>query len=712
MSNIKLEVESLLEEISNHDIAYHTNDSPIISDEQYDKLRINLNLIKENHPEIFTGDILKKYNQIGAKTLSIFNKIEHLKPMLSLANAFDKIDIIDFIKKIERFLGLDKNLESISQSIKQGNLFTNIDDSKLQFDIFCELKIDGLSFSARYEKGILIYGATRGDGYKGEDVTSNIKAINNFPQILKGDNIPEIFEVRGEIFMTKNDFIKLNDDNKKENNKIFSNPRNAAAGSLRQLNSNITAKRNLKYFAYSLGEVSNDFKCNSQRELYEKLEEFGFNVEKHSRLYNNISSIINNYTELNNNRFNLEFDVDGIVYKVNSFELQNRLGFIARSPRWAVAHKFSTIKSHTIIHDIILQIGRTGAITPVAILEPVNIGGVIVTRATLHNKDEIEKKDIRIGDYVKIQRAGDVIPQIIEVDYNKRSHNNQSFKFPNYCQICGSEIIKNDNDVVLRCSGKLRCKAQLIETIKHFISKDAFDIVGLGKRQIENFFEEGIITKFDHIFKLERNNNIYQLEKKEGWGEKSAQNLFLAINNKRKIPLDRFIYSIGIRYVGLSNTKLLASYFVNFDSFYNFFIDLSSYNINEVTNNSKYKDIINIDQLGEKVINTIIEYFKDDIAIKMLDELVKELEIIDYKIKSNINQKIIIFTGTLANMSRMEAKKKAEDMNLNVANSISSKIDYVIVGENSGSKLKKAQELKLNIMNEDKWIEFIKTNST
>jgi DNA ligase (NAD+) len=704
--NIRSELITLLEKVKYHDEKYHMNDSPEITDKEYDNLRKRIDQIRIDNPEIFTEDLLNNYNQIGAKTLEIFSKIQHTKPMLSLANAFSKDDIYDFIKKIERFIGVDKKKQSHTNNLQQDLFKTTQDnDLKLQFEIFCELKIDGLSFSARYENGLLKYVATRGDGYVGEDVTNNAKMISSFPQILKGDNIPKILEVRGEIYMSKSDFLKLNEHNNINNKKIFANPRNAAAGSLRQLDCKITQERNLKYFAYSLGDYSDDFNCENQQELYKILKEYGFNIEENARLYNNIGQIISNYNDLSNKRFNLDYDVDGIVYKINCFKLQNRLGFIARSPRWAIAHKFESEKGVTKINDIKLQVGKTGAITPVAILEPVNIGGVIVSRATLHNKDEIQKKDIRVNDIVRIQRAGDVIPQIIEILPEERKHDSVIFKYPSNCPICNSNIIQQNNDVVLRCSGGLDCSAQLLETIKHFVSKDAFDIAGLGKKQVENFFDEGLIREFADIFQLEKRNSAIQLEKKEGWGVKSVSKLFIAINNKRKIQLDRFIYSIGIRHIGQTSAKLLAGYYIKFENFYDDFIKLSKIDDAIIEESAIFRDVINIDQLGSKMIYAIIEFFKDDRSLKMIDNVAKELDIKDYNLKSNIIYKTIIFTGTLSSMTRMEAKKRAEDINFKVVSSISKNTDYVVVGENSKSKLKKAQELNLNILNEQQWLE-------
>ena len=533
MSKILDKILQLKSEIAKHDEAYHRNDNPIISDAEYDELRKNLAKYQQDYPQFFSPEEEK----VGAKSLDIFNKIKHSKPMLSLANGFSEENIIDFIEKIERFLGLEKNVQDLDKSTLQTDLFsTNISKnlSKNNLNFFSETKIDGLSFSARYENGILKYCATRGDGFEGEDVTANVKMINNFPQILTTANPPKFLEVRGEIYMGKKDFFNLNKTQEQKSEKIFANPRNASAGSLRQLDPQITAQRNLSYFTYSLGDFSDDFICESQQKLHKKLQELGFLTEPNSKLCKNIEELMKHYQSIVDNRFELDYDLDGMVYKVNDFILQDRLGFIARSPRFAIAHKFPSMKAKTKINDIIIQIGRTGALTPVAILESINIGGVVVSRATLHNQDEILRKDIRIGDIVLVQRAGDVIPQVLEVDFSKRNGEEKCFEFPHNCPICSAKIIKNNEDVVLRCSGGLNCEAQLIETLKHFVSKDAFDISGLGKKQIENFFKEGRIRSFADIFNLEKHeiSSPEPLIKKKWLGRKIGRKFIFCHQSK------------------------------------------------------------------------------------------------------------------------------------------------------------------------------------
>jgi len=691
MTTTSSKIAELKAEIAKHDQAYHTLDAPLISDAKYDEMKRELEKYRVKFPQYF-GDEDEK---VGGKTLDIFSKVKHRKPMLSLANAFTREDITDFVNRLNRFLGVEKTQTQI-------DLFGNFAEEKSkEIELFCETKIDGLSFSARFENGVLTQAATRGDGLEGEDVTQNVKTISGFPHHLK--NAPKILEVRGEIYMGKKDFAELNSRQEEQGGKIFANPRNAAAGSLRQLDSQITAARKLSYFVYGLGEFSADFSCKSQSELHQKLKDFSFKSEPNSRLCSSIDEVLTLYQKIADCRFELDYDLDGMVYKVNDFALQERLGFVARSPRFAIAHKFPAEKAKTKIENIIIQIGRTGALTPVAILKPVNIGGVVVSRATLHNQDEINRKDIRIGDVVLIQRAGDVIPQVLEVDLSKRQSDAEIFSFPKNCPICDSEIVKNDEDVVLRCSGGLSCEAQLKETLKHFVSKDAFDIIGLGKKQIENFYAEGRITSFADIFTLKERekNSPNPLREKLGWGEKSIENLFLAIDQKRQIPLEKFIYAIGIRHVGETTAKVLAQHFLSYENFKKFVVS---------RNEIDYQDFVAIDGIGEKMARAILDYFADPRNLKMMTDLENELQIQDAKpvnLDSKLAGKSIIFTGTLEKMTRAEAKKRAEDLGMKVVGSVSSKTDFVVVGADAGSKLKKATELSLKILNEDEWLSLI-----
>ncbi len=703
-SEIEKKILDLKAELKKHNEAYYTFDAPKISDAKYDEMKKNLGEFRQKYPEFFEekDEVL---DVVGAKTLDIFKKIEHSKSMLSLSNAFEKADVVDFSDRIKRFLGFDKKENEVE------DLFSFAKNGE-ELDFFCETKIDGLSFSARYENGELKYVATRGDGKTGEDVTQNVKTIKGFPLVLSAKNAPKVFEIRGEIYMPKSEFVKLNLRQEEVEGKIFANPRNAAAGSLRQLDCEITRSRNLSYFAYSLGDFSDDFICKSQQELMEKLREFGFQIEKHSRLCKNIDEIIALYQQIADSRYQLDYDIDGMVYKVNDFALQRRLGYVASSPRFAIAHKFAAEKSKTEIENIILQVGRTGALTPVAVLKPVNIGGVLVSRATLHNQDEIKRKDVRIGDVVVVARAGDVIPQVLEVDLSKRKNDSYEFVFPRECPVCGSQIIKNEEDVVLRCSGGLNCDAQLKELLKHLVSKDAFDIAGLGKKQIENFFFDGKIRSFCDIFTLEKRNleSVEKLQDKEGFGEKSVENLFFAINQKRKISFERFIYAIGIRYVGITTAKLIAGHFIAYKNFKEKMCAIAKLSPEEMLKNQDFQDFVALDGIGEKMAKAIVEYFGDKKNVKMISDLENEIEVLEAKkIVSNsiLSGKSIVFTGTLERMTRQEAKKKAEDLAMKVVGSVSAKTDYVVAGADSGSKLKKAQELGVKVLDEKSWEELI-----
>ncbi len=709
----KNEIADLKKQLKEHNEAYHTHDNPIISDFEYDEIKKKLQRYRENYPELFLekNDIL---DSVGAKSLNIFSKITHKRPMLSLSNGFSEEDISKFIDRVKKFLGLNKKdeINNKNHNLHSSNEVKEIEQSNSNLRFFCEVKIDGLSFSARYENGKLKHVATRGDGKVGENVTENAKVIKDFPLTLKTNNPPKIFEVRGEIFMPKKDFIKLNKIQEEINSKIFANPRNAAAGSLRQLDKEVTRSRNLSYFAYSYGELSDDFICESQKEFIEKIENYGFKTEKNSRLCNNIDEIMDLYFNISNKRYKLDYDIDGMVYKVNSYVLQNRLGYVSTSPRFAISHKFAAEKSKTKIEDIIIQIGRTGSLTPVAILRPVNIGGVLVTRATLHNQDEIQRKDIKINDVVLVQRAGDVIPQILKSFEDERGENIKDFEFPKNCPSCGSKVVKNTDDVVLRCSGGLNCSAQLKELLKHFVSKDAFDIAGLGKKQIQNFFEERKVKSFADIFTLEKKEKSGQLKLKEeeGWGKKSVDNLFLAINNKRKISFERFIYAIGIRHVGINTAKIISNFFTNYENFKEIMIKLSKKDENDLVDDENFQDFVNLNTIGEKIARAVIDYFKVDKNIEMLENLEMQIEIEKtQKIESNsiYSGKTIVFTGGLENMTRPEAKKKAEDLGMKVVGSVSSKTNYVVAGKDSGSKLKKAKELNVNILDENSWLKIV-----
>ncbi len=682
-------------------------------------------LVYQGTPQCGDADISARKNYTGnPKDSEIYQspwKPEQNSPLLGSAA---KLESLTFGEK-----ELQRNLKDSNSKTKQTDLFGEAlggflkEDSELE--IFCETKIDGLSFSARYENGNLVYCATRGDGFEGEDITSNAKTIKDLPHKLLTKNPPKIFEVRGEIFMSKTDFQLLNAKQDELQEKIFANPRNAAAGSLRQLNPEITALRNLRYFAYAIGEVSVDFLCKSQMQLHQILRQYGFAVESNSKLCRNLVEIMQHYFAISDNRFAIDYDIDGLVYKVNDFALQRRLGYVARSPRYAIAHKFEAQKAKTKILDILIQVGRTGALTPVAKLVPVNVGGVFVSRATLHNQDEIQRKDIRIGDVVVLQRAGDVIPQVVSVDLSHRNQESQPFIFPNSCPTCGSKVFSSGDDIVLRCSNGLACPDILKETLKHFVSKDALDITGLGKKQIENFFAEGRIRNFADIFLLpsRERESLQPLEKKVGWGKKSAENLFLAINQARKIPLQKLIYAIGIRHVGESTAKMLAA---NFRTFTNFLAAMKEFaalqNNQELESCTRYQDFVAIDGIGEKIAAAIINYFADSRNLKMISDLEPLVEIQDFDFSDSVpfglnQQKIlakglqgksIVFTGSLEKMTRAEAKKTAEELGMKVLGAVSSKTDFVVAGLDSGSKLKVARELEIKILSEQEWLDLIK----
>lgn len=701
-------IDYLKAEILKHNEAYYGKDNPLITDAEYDALKHEL---KELLGEDSNDEVL---NLVGYKVLDAFKKVEHKQLMISINDGFSEEDIKNFIEKCLRFLGIDE---------------------KSFIPFFLEPKIDGLSFSARYENGVLVLGATRGDGHIGEDITENLRAIKDFPKKLNG-NFPEVLEVRGEIYMAKDDFEELN----KIMDKPFANPRNAAAGSLRQLDTAITASRKLKYFAYTVGEYSDDFKIDSQEHLIETFKKLGLTTASPMKLCNSMSEIMQFLAYMGEIRYTLNYDIDGVVIKVNDWNLQKRLGNITHHPRWALAYKFPPLQSITKIEKIDIQVGRTGALTPVARLTPVGVGGVLVSNATLHNREEIERKDIRENDIVKIQRAGDVIPQVVEVLKDKREKYSKPYNFPTKCPICGSPLIYED--VVVRCSGGINCQAQVVEGLKHFVSKKAFDIDGLGEKQIEKFYEDGRIRDFVDIFKLQEREEIIEREYNpnsqdlfsfnkdlhpsaeidienypklpirysDGWGDKSADKLFKAIEKSKNITLDRFLFALGIRYLGEVNAGLLAKHYTSLNNFMDKVKKACEKNLLGIRDSEEYQEFIAIDGIGEKIGNAILDYFEDNRNLKRIDELNKILTISNYakKITSNkLEGKSIIFTGTLASMTRQEAKARAEELGAKVVGSVSAKTDLIVAGEESGSKLKKAQELGVKILNEEEWLEII-----
>ena len=678
------ELEQIAAEMAKSDIAYYQNDNPYLTDAEYDALKRRNEQIEQRFPQLVRAN--SPSQKVGAPLLSAFKKVPHRFPMLSLGDVFSSEEVADFIMSVKRFL-----------------------NTAADISFMAEPKIDGLSFSARYENGKFVQGATRGDGVTGEDITENLKTIRQLPLEIKG-NVPAVLEIRGEVYMSKADFFALNEKYQAEGKKTFANPRNAAAGSLRQLDAKITAERNLSLFAYTWGEVSERV-WDSQEDFFNHLREWGFPTNPHNRLCHNLEEIEDNFSRLMEIRATLPYDIDGLVYKVNNIALQERLGFLTRTPRWAIAHKFPAEQAITTINNIRVQVGRTGALTPVADLEPVNVGGVIVSHATLHNEDEIKRKDIRIGDAVIIQRAGDVIPQVVEVIKDKRPTDSQEFVFPETCPVCGAHAVREEDEAVRRCTGGLTCPAQAKERLIHFVSREAFDIAGLGSTIIEDFYNEGILHNPADIFTLEARNSggdlfshqkstVLHLEQREGWGKKSVEKLFHAIAIKRRISLPRFIYALGIRQVGTATALLLARHYGNFAKFMNEMI------------NKETGPLVTIDGIGPSMATDIVEFFQEEhnrtIINKLLNEITVEDFIDDTDYNSPIAGKTVVFTGTLNRMTRSEAKAKAQSLGAKVAGSVSAKTDYVVMGADAGSKAAKAKDLGVAILSEDEFLDLIK----
>ena len=673
---------ALVKQIRYHDKLYYQKDAPEISDTDYDALFAELQQIEALAPELITPD--SPTQTVGAAPSQGFKKVRHSTPMLSLGNVFSSEEYFDFRDKVKRFLGWK---------------------AEEHFELLAEQKIDGLSCSLRYEKGRLVLAATRGDGTEGEDITANVKTIKDIPQQLPKD-APDILEVRGEIYMSRAAFKKLNEKNAAEGKQIFANPRNAAAGSVRQLDSTITAARPLHFFGYSLGESSEKI-AQTQQGIREKLKFWGFQVPEPSYLGESLDGPMDYYQKILEMRADLDYEIDGIVYKINDLVLQERLGFVSRAPRWAVAHKFPAEKAVTIVNGIDIQVGRTGALTPVARLEPITVGGVVVSNATLHNEDEIERKDVRIGDHVVIQRAGDVIPQVVEVLKDKRTGKERKFVYPDHCPACGSLAIREEGDVVRRCTGGLICAAQAVERLKHFVSRLAFDIEGLGEKIIQEFWDKEIIKTPGDIFRLEEKNKALNppLQEWEGWGDLSARNLFTAINNRRKISLPRFIYALGIRQIGEATAKRLASVYGSFGNLRESMLKAQD------RKSESYADMMTIEDIGPSVADDLLGFFAEEHNLKILDDLQTQIEIENFTAPSvkgsPVAGKTVVFTGALLKMSRPEAKSRAENLGAKVAGSVSAKTDYVIAGEDAGSKLKKAQELGVKILSEEEWLALI-----
>jgi len=674
----QLETEAALlrEQIARHNLLYHQQDNPEISDAQYDALKKRLEEIEK----ILPPDPDSPTQTVGAKPLAGFQKVRHAVPMLSLSNAFSDEDVIDFVDRLRKFLNLA---------------------AEAPLEILAEPKIDGLSCSLRYENRKLVQAATRGDGEEGEDVTANIRTIDSIPKTLPAE-APDVLEVRGEIYMTRDDFMTLNKTQAENNDKVFANPRNAAAGSLRQLDPTVTAKRPLRFFGYALGEHSAEIAA-TQADVRDKLAAFGFEVPKPVTVVKNARELIAFHAEVYAARPDIPYDLDGIVYKVNNLGYQKRLGFVSRAPRWATAHKFPAEQAETVLNAISIQVGRTGVLTPVAELSPVNVGGVIVSRATLHNQDELQRKDIRVGDHVIIQRAGDVIPQVVRSIPERRPKDSAPFVFPTHCPECGSLAVREEGEAATRCTGGLICPAQAVERLKHFVSRLAFDIEGLGDKIIREFFDEKIIQTPGDIFRLAK--HAEDLKQREGWGALSVKNLMDAIEARRRISLDRFIYALGIRQVGQATAKKLARHY---ESLQNLIAEMTAaYDVDSTS----YQTLVAIEDIGPGVAKDLFMFFAEPHNLDILRDLQNELTVEDMVVEdtsgSPVHGKTVVFTGKLSRLGREEAKAQAESLGAKVAGSVSKKTDYVIAGEDAGSKLKKAAELGVTVLSEDEWIALI-----
>ena len=680
VTKIKKKYLKLKKEINIHNKLYYDENNPKISDSEYDKLWRDFKNLETTFPFLKTKDTPTTH--VGYKPNQKFSKVKHNYPMLSLENAVNLEEIKKYIEKTLRYL-------------KTKNQF---------IELIAEPKIDGLSISLRYKKGKFISGATRGDGQVGEDVTLSLRTINDIPKEISQLQNIEIFEVRGEIYMNKDNFLNLNNKRKKNNESLFANPRNAASGSLRQLDKKIVKERKLKFFAYTYGELSKKILFKSQSEFLDKIRNYGFPTNNNFKICRNFEDVELFYNKIEKIRGNLRYDIDGIVYKINSLDIQKRLGLVGRSPRWAIARKFPAEKAETQIKDITIQVGRTGVLTPVAELAPVLVGGVRVSRVSLHNQDEINRKDIRIGDTIKLQRAGDVIPQVISVDKSKRIKNAKRFIIPSICPCCKSKTYRKKNEVAIKCTGGLSlCEDQQLGSLEYFVSRDAFNIEGLGEKNLKKFWKDKFIKYPYDIFYLNKYKN--EIINKEGFGEKSYLNLINSINLKKTISLEKFIYSLGAPQVGQRTSNLLSKHFKNFKSWFESIKNLSNGNI------KMYNHFINIDGIGQDEVDDIKKFFnkeKNEIVRKLSKALDK---IEEYKFtkqtNSKLSEKIIVFTGTLEKMSRSEAKSKAEELGAKVTNSVSNNTDYVIAGKDSGSKEKKARELNVKILNENEWIKFL-----
>jgi DNA ligase (NAD+) len=690
----KAELVRLALELSVHDKRYYQDDAPAISDAAYDALRRRSDAIEARFPELLTET--SPSQKVGVKPSGRFAKVRHAVPMLSLGNAFGDEDVIDFDERVRRFLKLAA------------------DDALV---IVAEPKIDGLSLSLRYENGALVTAATRGDGFEGEDVTANVRTIGDIPKSLKGSHIPAICEVRGEVYMRTKDFLALNKKQAEADDTVFANPRNSAAGSLRQKDVAITASRPLKFFAYTWGEMS-AMPENTQFGMVKWMAKAGFVINPLMTRCQTVEDVLAFYRQMEAKRAALGYDIDGVVYKVDRLDWQERLGFVSRSPRWAIAHKFAAEQATTILNGIDIQVGRTGALTPVARLAPVTVGGVVVSNATLHNEDYIKGigndgepirngVDIREGDTVVVQRAGDVIPQIVSVVLDKRPSNAKPYKFPQTCPVCGSHAVREEGEAVRRCTGVLICPAQAVERLKHFVSRLAFDIEGFGDKQVQEFYADGLVMSAVDIFTLAKRDGraSKKLKDREGYGDTSVRNLFAAIDERRKIELNRLIFALGIRHVGEGNAKLLARHYGTIDVFQDAMLAAAKGPESEA-----YQDLNDIEGVGEVVADAVVEFFAEPRNLKALHDLLAEIEVLPFaqaRQDTPVAGKTVVFTGSLTKFTRDEAKALAERLGAKVAGSVSKKTDYVVAGDSAGSKLDKAKELGVSVLTEDEWLTLV-----
>ncbi len=696
----QIEHARLVEEIRAHDERYYQEDAPVVSDAQYDALRARLVAIEAKFPEFVTAE--SPTQKVSGAPSEKFEKVRHGVPMLSLDNAFDAQDVADFVGRVRRFL--------------------NLKDDEPVFTV--EPKIDGLSANLRYEKGRLTVGATRGDGEVGENVTANIRTISEIPQTLKGGDVPDVIEIRGEIYMSHADFRALNERQEKEGKPVYANPRNSAGGSLRQLDPKITAARNLHFFAYGLGEAS-ALPADTQMGIVEALANWGFTTNPHMNCVRTVEEMTAYHAGIGEVRATLGYDIDGVVYKVDRLDFQRRLGFVSRSPRWAIAHKFAAEQAFTILNDIEIQVGRTGKLTPVAKLEPVTVGGVVVSNATLHNEDFIhgvdskgspvrDGNDIRIGDTVVVQRAGDVIPQIVRIVVEKRPKDARPYAFPTVCPACGSHAVREEGESDRRCTGGLICPAQAVERLRHFVSRNAMDIEGLGEKQVQALYEWGLVREPADIFRIERDErregNLQFLKNREGFGEVSARNLFDAIETARTRQVHRVLFGLGIRHVGEINAKRLLRHYRTIDALRAAAkaAHAPQDGVPADKGNEDWQELTSVSGIGAIVAHAVVEFFQEPKNDAALDALLAELEpaAMDEAVQdSPVAGKTVVFTGTLERMTRDEAKAQAERLGAKVSGSVSRKTDIVVAGPGAGSKLKQATELGIQVMTEDEWLD-------